>query len=524
MTHENLDLLGEQIAADVAHLSAATHRVLVMLRTFDAGAGWQRQGFRSCAQWLAWRVGWTPTTAREHVRVANSLAALPRIEEAMRLGQLSYSKVRAITRVATPANENALLEQALLTTGHQLDQICRKYAAVRAETSGADHDLRPVDVLDRRYVRRRALPDGTVVIEARLSADESVIVWAALERVATEHCRARPATAAGAPADSASRADRDPNDDGAKGRDDAHPTSHASAEAARPSAAQPAGAHHADAHPDNAQHDAEHHTSTLHVRTPGAEFRDQPHPSNGRASAEAQPTAFDRASALVAMSSAVLRGDQPRRSPTELMISVPVEALHAHMDGEDVSNVACCRDGTALSPAVVRRLACDAGLVAVVEDARGTPLGVGRKLRTIAGAIKRALLRRDQTCRFPGCTSHVFLEGHHIQHWADGGKTELSNIVGLCSFHHRFVHEYGFQIALNDDGTVTAYAPDGSVVPEVPARMQLAHVGWPTITARNTQLGITSETLSTWDGTPADYVELIDVLVRADATTCTAAA
>src|SRR3954471_9392432 len=132
--------LGEQIAGQAAQLDAATHRMLKDLRTFDRAGGWYTQGARSCAEWLAWRVGWNGNTAREHVRVANRLAELPLVDDALRRGELSYCKVRAITRVATAANEALLLEDARLATGIQLEQICRKYAAVRRREGASPNE------------------------------------------------------------------------------------------------------------------------------------------------------------------------------------------------------------------------------------------------------------------------------------------------------------------------------------------------------------------------------------------------
>ena len=85
------------------------------------------------------------------------------------------------------------------------------------------------------------------------------------------------------------------------------------------------------------------------------------------------------------------------------------------------------------SSEAVRRLCCDCGVVRVTEDAHGRTVSVGRKTRTIPASLKRALLRRDHTCRFPGCENRLFVEGHHVQHWADGGETSLRNITSLCS-------------------------------------------------------------------------------------------
>src|SRR6266487_2718727 len=128
MDRKALEEIGERIAEQAAHLDAATHRMLADIRVFDQHGGWYRQGARTCAQWLSWRLGWGLGVARKHVRVATKLGELPITDAALRTGELSYCKVRAITRVATPAIEAELVEQARFTTGAQLERICRKYA------------------------------------------------------------------------------------------------------------------------------------------------------------------------------------------------------------------------------------------------------------------------------------------------------------------------------------------------------------------------------------------------------------
>src|SRR5439155_18425680 len=99
-----LDRLGDQIAELSAHLEAATGHLLALIREFDARGGWNT-GFRSCAAWLAWRVGLDLGAARERVRVARALGTLPLLAQALACGELSYAKVRALTRVATPETE-----------------------------------------------------------------------------------------------------------------------------------------------------------------------------------------------------------------------------------------------------------------------------------------------------------------------------------------------------------------------------------------------------------------------------------
>src|ERR1700674_6137736 len=103
-----LDELGDEIALLSAHLDAATARLLTLIREFDARGGWN-SGFRSCAAWLSWRVGLDLGAARERVRVARGLETLPLFTEALARGELSYAKVRALTRVATPETEARLL-------------------------------------------------------------------------------------------------------------------------------------------------------------------------------------------------------------------------------------------------------------------------------------------------------------------------------------------------------------------------------------------------------------------------------
>ena len=101
-----LDRLGDAIAELSAHVEAATARLLDLIREFDAREGWNT-GFRSCAAWLSWRVGLDPGAARERVRVARALGALPLLAQALARGELSYAKVRALTRVATAETQDA---------------------------------------------------------------------------------------------------------------------------------------------------------------------------------------------------------------------------------------------------------------------------------------------------------------------------------------------------------------------------------------------------------------------------------
>ncbi len=101
----------------------------------------------------------------------------------------------------------------------------------------------------------------------------------------------------------------------------------------------------------------------------------------------------------------------------------------------------CEIDGAAVSPEAIRRLACDAGIVRIVTDGESQPLDVGRRVRTVTPAIRRALELRDGGCAWAGCSAPAsWCDAHHITHWADGGVTALINLILLCRRHHVAIH------------------------------------------------------------------------------------
>src|SRR5688572_26131839 len=122
-----MDDLGDEIAVLAAHIHAATQRFLALIERFDRLRGWEASGHRDCAHWLAFRTGIDLVTAREKVRAARALATLPLTSAAMARGELSFSQIRALTRVATPANEGDLLDLARGATGAQLERMVRAW-------------------------------------------------------------------------------------------------------------------------------------------------------------------------------------------------------------------------------------------------------------------------------------------------------------------------------------------------------------------------------------------------------------
>jgi hypothetical protein len=368
-----LERLEDEIVELAAHIHAATCRWLGLVAEFDRLRGWEAWGCRSCAHWIAWRCSISDVAARDQVRVARRLQELPRIREAYAAGELSYSKVRALTRVGAVAREDELLGLARHATAAQLERMVRGYRRVVAAERAADG--RP-----EQYVTWQHDDDGSLLLYARLPAEQGATVLTALEA----------------------------------GMDDA-----------------------------------------AEARADSAEAGD---------SAEAPTVSERRAEALVAVAESFLAGARAERADDHFQVVVHVDA-EALRDSAEARRAELA-DGTPIAAETARRLACDAALVPLLER-DGKPLSVGRKTRAIPPALRRALESRDGGCRFPGCTSRRRVHAHHIEHWAHGGETKLSNLLQLCPFHHRLVHECGFALERSASG-LRFRRPDGRVIGAVP--------------------------------------------------------
>lgn len=167
-----VEQLGEAIADIAASIHAAVYQLLVLLREFDDREGWNT-GFHSCAHWLSWRTGIEMGAAREKVRVARAIPNLPLLAAALQRGEISYAKVRALTRIATPENEVKLLAVAHHGTAAQVERLVRawRWCDRREE--------------DRNYISRSATcyvdEDGMVILRARLTPEQGAVVQRALE-------------------------------------------------------------------------------------------------------------------------------------------------------------------------------------------------------------------------------------------------------------------------------------------------------------------------------------------------------
>ena len=466
----SIEELENELTTIAAHQHAADYRMMIVLEELDRRENFGAWGMPSTAYWLQWKCGYSLNSAHERVRVARALPHLPKISDAFRKGELSYSKVRAISRVATENNEEYLLYIAHAGTTSHVEKLVRQYRSVKQRESNVDamraHEQREVVWYTER--------DGTVVGRFRLPADDAAVVIAALEAAAKQvtadrSANVRVATEAGEPEkqlEEVLNQDLDFSREKLKG-ERSDPT---------------------------------------------------------RPYIDEEPTNYwaNRADGLVAMAQSFLSQGFPNQSNSgEPIHGAELSHLTLHLDEKslvrpEVGGRSSIRAGddydfeSQLGFDTARRLTCDCSRSCLHHGANGEILKSGRRVRQMSAALRRALYERDQRCcQFPGCGRRKWLHAHHIEHWADGGETSLSNLTILCSYHHRLVHEGGFDVYVGAEGERIFTRPNGRVVPTTPAKpidpdawlldlMRLNNV--------DLSLGIdATTTIPTWSGEVMDY-------------------
>jgi hypothetical protein len=408
----------DQITELAGHLNAANARWLALIAEFDRRRAWEEWGVKSCAHWINWKCGLALGAAREKLRTAHALTQLPRIAGAMSEGKISFSKVRAMTRVADKSNEDYLLNVALNGTANHVEKLVRSYRQAQ-ESQELSRET--------QQQRNQSLwwfhePDGSLTIKGRLPAEIAALFIKALQAA-----------------------------------EDSVPPKDVSAET----------------------------------------FVD-----------ERLTTGARRVAALGGIAENFLAtGAQELSGGDRQQIVVHVDAQTLKHDHEGRCEL---EQGPAVAAETARRLACDASLIAIIENEKGEPLNVGRRTRTIPPAIRRALNSRDRGCRFPGCTFTRYVDGHHVKHWAHGGETKLSNLVTLCRFHHRQVHEGRVVVTCLDDGAIRFTRPNGMTFDSP----MVCVADWSELVA-NQSIRITPQTAITgWTGEDLDIDHAVGWLVQ----------
>ncbi|MGC8512157.1 MAG: DUF222 domain-containing protein [Acidimicrobiales bacterium] len=396
-----------------AVLAVHTARFLAAVGEYDARRAWEAWECHDMAGWLSWKCALSPVTAREQVRVARCLRCLPGLAERFSAGRLSYSQVRAITRAATPESVEVLADMAEFCTAAQLEAITRAWRRSRQAAQDAAGRRQA-----GRFLRYHYDDDGNLVGSFRLPAEAGAVFEAAIGG-AVDRGDVDDAEVAGA---------RDPR--GAAAADALVDLVGAGSQAGDREG------------PCDSRY-------LLHVVV-DADVLAHPDPDpDPDPDADADPDAERSQPAGVG-------------GPAGPAAGQPPGVLAA-----DPAGVCQVAGGPGLSAHTARRVACDATVVAVSVDTAGRVLDVGRKRRSVSRLQKLALQRRDGHCQYPGC-NRTRTDAHHIVHWADGGPTDMANLISLCSRHHHLLHEDRYTIHAHPGGTPTFSRPDGRTIPAVP--------------------------------------------------------
>lgn len=372
-------------AADLACQEAAFLRLVGEFDSLDGYAWWT--GVKSTVHWLSWACSISSNTARDYVRVARALRRMPRTSAAFAAGELTYSKVREMTRLvdrAEPVIEDAAQagddqqthvdEEGLITLARACtaSQLSRTLSAYRA-AEGTSRLRR-----SRQKVSWVTDDDGNVRLTAVLPPEVGGTVIAAIR----------------AALDVDATPDPKPGDE----------------------------------RPDD--------------RRPGQSHDDADSELRERSKVEALQEIADHYLAS-------RPEDRSGEDRTMVVVEVNAETLRdaENTSAEVISQSCRVRGVAAVEPSTARMALCDSPILGVLISEAGEPLAVGREHRLVTRGQRRALMVRDGCCQFPGCTQTRRLKAHHRISWLSGGATDLDNLILLCQWHHTRVHEEEITIA-----------------------------------------------------------------------------
>jgi hypothetical protein len=453
--------LHDQVRTWCARVARGDAVLLDLVGEIDHREVWGADGIVSCAHWLSWQLGWSMTTAREKVRVARDLRRFPQIRAAFHRGELSYSRVRGVTRVATPEGEEQWLALAKVSTGEQLEKVARGAARARAlnrpEAEKAPEPAAAVDWDD----------DGDLILTLRIPAHQAVPVLEVLKQhqAAEQTERDEQVTSllttaldaadasAEASAEAALLAEAD-----AHGHDPLQPYPYVEPD-------YPYNPHQATLFPTPEEKAARLRAEDAwrakrdHLRA----IRDAWNARRDRVrrEASARRVTTGKASLVDGLVRAVTRPTEGPRPVIRLMVD-PLSGW-GRTQGDELLPPATLHHILRAFPGtrMVR-----GGLVVEL-----TQHDQGRASRTVSPALRRLLGQVDgERCRFPGCDHTRFLHAHHVTFWRDGGPTDLANLVLLCTRHHRLLHLAGYLLTLDPDTrALTVQRPDGTELERHPA-------------------------------------------------------
>ena len=404
-----------------ARIAAATSRWLEMVGEYDAREAWAQWECRSMAHWMVGHLGESLVTAREHVRVAAALRKFPVLRQTFAEGRLSYARVRAVSRVMDASNEAELVTLAIATTASQLE----RFVSVAARLTVNDKPDSADDLFERRSMLLRQNDDDTWELRATLPTDAGIILRGLLREreneFRSEHpnevvrgdqrlCDAFAALVAYA-------AETQPDTDGDESDDVGKPRS---------------------------EHDSAESFDDFDSVEAGTDSPIGPADALLDDSAESSKTV---------KSTSKRRPKKPKNGRFTERRRRPLVVINRFPDGDLLGRFA-------IPSTTADRHECDSFCIDLDHTADGDPLNFGRMRRFPTAAQRRTVLQRDQSCCFPGCNSRLNLHIHHIIEWGQSGTTDVINLIALCGWHHRIIHDQHWTITGQPGGALTFTRPE----------------------------------------------------------------
>ncbi len=395
-----LEERARELAGEISAAEANLAAVLAEVERRGLHSDWE---CRDVVRFAGWHLQYAPGRARALVEVGRAMETLPVVAEAVADGTLSFDKAKSIVRVAAPETERALVDLALHATTAQTQRICGKWGKV-AERDNTDPNAETPS---------RRLPELLVVtdddgVELRIRFDHvhGQLVLASIDAEAKAIRQERKTAAASDPAKA-----NDP--DGRPACDEDRTVDKLTVAEWRALGLLRLAERSAAEQPEGLQASGFDTTVVVHVGIDTLYGPDLPDPAS--------------------------RSPRPERD---------------EMAELEPAGVKLRRD-------IARWLACDAGLLTVIEDRDGNPLHVGRRKSSVPPAIRKAVMSRYRTCAWPGCTATA-VQMHHTHHRADGGHDDAESIVPECLEHHQLIHTGGIWITIDTNGTVHHWRADGT--------------------------------------------------------------
>lgn len=419
------ELSSEEIVTDIQHnvscIAFCHARVIALIDEADRRGLWaQWIGVKTLPEWVMHVASVTMHTAREYVRVMTALREMPKVKRKLADGDVSYSKVREVTRLGERIGDDEALRLATIATGSQISRISRNYQQLAASTDSADAPT----WLPRDTMAMRTTEPGRIRITIDLEEDEAAEIFTMLDA-------ARRALERSAGSEDPNEAEKGGAERGAEAPYE--PTSNVMC------------------------------LMEIVRAFPRAESAGAADADRARMLVHASAEVVTRAGATLPPSGV------PALSSDGVPAGTPDDETPPPLPPADTT----CRieDFGGITSATAERLTCEALISGTIKDADGDVLMLGRSKRLVSRRQRLALSARDVCCQFPGCRARRRCEAHHIRPWSQGGATDMDNLILLCRSHHTAVHKYQMHIERTGEpfaGAMQAPAafafslPDGS--------------------------------------------------------------